>query len=195
MWSPAAVLRLQTTISQPRSVTAAKGFNLDHKEKRAKKSTSINDRWRECGRLFLLLPSNNGRLPAWAFTVILCSIGGLCSTVQRQQSAERSTEAPADSMPASAGKWHNSSSSKMNDRTTKFLRQEMEDDSRSVSCRAAANNCTMIKNSFLTRVSALMSYSKCTAHQSPAQQANSPQTSGALEDIKRCQGTLCPMLL
>lgn len=71
----------------------------------------------------------------------------------------------------------------------------MEDDSCSVSCRAAANNCTVIKNSFLNHVSALMSYSKCTAHQSPAQQANSPRTSGILKDIKRYQGTLCAMLL
>lgn len=32
VWSPAAVLRLQITVSQPRSVTVAKGFNLEHKE-------------------------------------------------------------------------------------------------------------------------------------------------------------------
>lgn len=64
-----------------------------------------------------------------------------------------------------------------------------------LSCRAAANNCAMIKNSSFAHVSALMSYSNCTAHQSPAQQANSPQTLDILEDIKRHQGTPCPMLL
>lgn len=123
-------LRLQIIISQPTSLTAAKWFNLDHEQEWAEEEHQHNKR-SERGCLFLLPPSNNGSLPARALAVILCSIGGLCSTAQRQESAERSREAPADSMLVSAGKWHHSTSSKMNDGTVKFPRQEMEDDSRS----------------------------------------------------------------
>lgn len=123
---------------------------------------------------------------------ILCSISGFCQTVQLQESAEWSGEKKHLQSPhwsqlgndttAPVPKWKAGPWSFWG-RKWRTIQAVI---SRSLSCGAAANNSKMIKNSFLNHVSALMSDSNCTTHQSPAQQANLPQTSDVLEVIKRC---------
>lgn len=116
--------------------------------------------------------------------VLNCSTAGI-SWMKRREAA------PAASILVSAGKWHTTAPvPKWKAGPRSFWGRKWRTIqaviSCSLSCGAAANNSKMIKNSFLNHVSALMNNSNCSTHQSPAQQANSPQTSDVLEDIKRC---------